>query len=185
MSQQAGHLVGDSGNRYAAEIEAAARAYPNVPESWIWAVIGAESSFRDIYRTWEPKVKEFAYGPMQVLASTGAGLGYSEEQLQTAAGSIAAGTALLSQLIGRIGMDFKRVYSAYNSGSPDKWTEGGQVAANVARAADWLSDFVRFVEDTGTEVGAAVGGPGWLLGGLVLLGLWYLSTQHGTRHAAA
>ena len=169
-------------DRYSSEIAAAARAYPTVPPEWIWAVIGTESSFRDIYRTWEPTVKEYAYGPMQVLVSTAADFGFNEGDLQTAAGGIAAGTALLAQLISRFGYDFQRVYSAYNSGNPDKFTISDQVRKNVARAVDWLSQYVP-AAPTLPEPAVAV--PGLLIGALVVAGLYYLSTHTHAHPEAA
>lgn len=147
-------------DRYNTEIESAAARY-GVPPEWLWAIIGAESSFRDIYRTWEPKVHEYAYGPMQVLQSTASDFGFTEEQLQTVQGGIDAGAALVADLMRRVGSDFNRMYSAYNSGDPEKWTISDQVKTNVLRAADWLARFAG-IDSGAPGAPAAAAVPGWL-----------------------
>lgn len=130
--------------RYDREVADAIAVYPTVPADWVKAVIGAESSFLDQDGdTWEPKVGGYAYGPMQVLLSTARGLGgalrnVTPEELRTPAIGILAGTGHLAQLIARYGYDFRRVYSAYNSGDPDRWSTSATVSGNVDRALGWL-----------------------------------------------
>lgn len=135
---------------YGAIVAEAARV-TGVPVHWINAVIGTESGdvrtfrFRELTEpTWEPNANEFAYGPMQILESTARGLGYSGpaiELIQPAV-SIPFGARYLAQLIGRYGgTDFRRIYSAYNSGRPDLWETSSQVRANVERALKWLHHF--------------------------------------------
>lgn len=138
--------------RYDAAIDAARLRYPLVPEAWVKAVIGTESSFQNIDRTWEGAVQEYSYGPMQVLESTAAALGIDRATLQTLYGSILAGTAYLAQLIGRYGLDFRAVYSAYNSGRPDGWSLSSQVRANVDRALGWLDQVNSDIYEAGAEI---------------------------------
>lgn len=116
-----------------AEIQAAASAW-NVPVSWIKAVIQTESAWNpDAYNPNDPTG---AYGLMQVLYSTAQALGYLGQPggLLDPATNINLGTKLLSQLRASYGDDFRRVYSAYNSGNPDLWQTSTEVAGNVARA---------------------------------------------------
>jgi len=114
-------------------ISASSATY-GVPVSWIRAVIQTESA-------WNPNAHNAAdptgaYGLMQVLYSTAQALGYTgpASGLYDPAININLGTELLSQLRNSYGDDFRRVYSAYNSGNPDLWQTSEQVAANVARA---------------------------------------------------
>lgn len=114
-----------------------------VPFVWIKAVIGTESSFQeDAYRA-EPQINDGSHGLMQILMRTARGLGYqgSVEGLYDPAVNINLGAKLLRELIDRFGGDFRRVYSAYNSGDPTKYTWDSQVAKNTARAEEWLRRF--------------------------------------------
>lgn len=117
------------------EIQSASATW-GVPVSWIQAFIKTESNWNpNAYRA-EPQISDGSYGLMQLLSSTAKALGYTG----TTAGlydpetNIDLGTKLMSQLIVRYGNDFRRVYSAYNSGNPDLWQTSEQVASNVARA---------------------------------------------------
>lgn len=107
-----------------------------VPVVWINAVILTESNGNPTAFRSEPKINDASYGLMQLLYSTAKALGYSgtSEGLYTPDVNIRLGAKLLGELRGRYGDDFARVYSAYNSGSPDKYKTNTQVAANVARA---------------------------------------------------
>lgn len=156
---------------YTAEIDAATELYPSVPPSWIFAFIGTETSFEDPPVTWEANVGEYSYGPMQVLLSTARGLGFSgsADQLQDPATNIQVGTADIAGLIALYGMDFDRVYSAYNSGRPDAYLTSNQVASNVARAQSWLSQYVEPVESLAG------------VGLLVAVGLLWLHFRAGQR----
>lgn len=147
-------------------VEAAAAAHA-VPAAWIKAVIGAETSFAvPAPRRWEPKVNEYAYGPMQILLSTARGLGFggTGADLEQPAINIDVGADYLSRIRGDYGNDFRRVYSAYNSGNPDRWLTSDQVRANVDRAMGWLGKF---------ETGAS--GFGLLV--ILAAGAWWWSTQ--------
>lgn len=127
-------------NTYDNLIEEAANTY-RVPFAWIKAVIGTESGFDpNAYRE-EPKIGDASYGLMQILYSTATSLGYkgNPQGLLEPRTNIMLGTKYLARLIERWGMDFKRVYSAYNSGNPDKYLTSAQVARNVERAVDWLN----------------------------------------------
>lgn len=147
---------------YDSEIADAAAAYPDVPADWIRAFIGAETSFNAPPDTWEPKAHEYAYGPMQVLLSTARGLGFpvGAAGLRDSAMNIMAGTALIHSWIPVVGDNFDRAYSAYNSGDPDRYLSSTQVAANVARAREWLN-----------RSGVAGGAFPWIVAAIV--GLWW------------
>ena len=138
-----------------------------VPEVWIKAVIQTESSFDpQAYRA-EPRINDASYGLMQLLSSTARGLGYTgtTDGLYDIDTNIRLGTQLLSDLIRRYGDDFRRVYSAYNSGSPDKWETSTQVQSNVERA---LRNLERFIQNEPLIV------TGGAAGALMILALmWY------------
>jgi soluble lytic murein transglycosylase-like protein len=131
------------------EIQTAASRW-NVPVSWIQAVIQTESSWNpNAYNASDPSG---AYGLMQILFQTAQSLGYTgtAQGLFDPATNINLGTELLGQLRVRYGDDFRRVYSAYDSGSPDLWVTSEQVAANVARALSALLKYTQ--ENPGSSV---------------------------------
>ena len=117
----------------------AARTY-NVPFDWIKAVIGTESNFDPRAYRAEPKIQDASYGLMQILYSTAKSIGYQGEPegLFDPKTNIMLGTKYLAKLIERHGMDFKSIYSAYNSGSPTRYLTSAQVGRNVERAVEWL-----------------------------------------------
>lgn len=130
--------------RYDGEIQNALQVYPQVPEAWLRAVIGAETSYNDVLQdTWEPNAGDFSYGPMQVLMSTARGLGYdvTPAELRSPAINILVGAALIASLLNTAGGHFERMYSAYNSGSADRYLSSDQVRSNVERALTWLGQF--------------------------------------------
>lgn len=147
-------------------IESAAAKW-GVPFAWIKAVIGTESNFDAYAYREEPRISDASYGLMQLLTKTARGLGFSgwEDDLYNPEINIDYGTKLLAQLRSRYGSDFKRIYSAYNSGSPDKWETSSQVAHNVARAEEWLA---QVIEDHPEAVLAAGGGAAILLLGVAV-----------------
>ena len=148
--------------------DAALRYY--VPESWIKAVIETESSWNpDAFRA-EPRINDASYGLMQLLYRTAKGLGYTgtKDGLYDPATNIDLGTKLLGNLRQRLGDDFQRVYSAYNSGNPDLWTTSKEVAANVARAVQYLTKWV--AAEAATLTASPSSGP--LAGLIVLVLLW-------------
>src|SRR6185436_19757705 len=111
-----------------------------VPAEWIKAVIEVESSGNP--NAYNPADPGGARGLMQIIASTARAYGVEDlAELFDPVVNIAVGTHLLSDLRRRYGDDFRRVYSAYNSGGPDKWTWSEQVAANVARALSALEGY--------------------------------------------
>ena len=121
------------------EVIAGAAARYDVPQSWIRAVIDVESA-------WDPDAvnpADPAFGLMQLIEPTARGLGFtgSLEELMIPEINIDLGSRLLGQLRESYGDDFRAVYSAYNSGNPDAWTFSEQVAANVGRAVDALSQY--------------------------------------------
>jgi soluble lytic murein transglycosylase-like protein len=141
----------------------------SVPFAWIKAVIGTESNFDpEAYRA-DPRIGDASYGLMQLLSRTAAGLGFRGDpaELFDPALNIELGTELLSQLRGSYGDDFRRVYSAYNSGNPDRWETSSEVARNVNRALDWLSRV-----SAESPVAVAASGAGLFF--LVLGGIWFL-----------
>lgn len=146
----------------------------SVPSAWIQAVIAQESSGNpSAYNGNDPSG---AYGLMQILYSTAVSLGYSGDPsgLFDPETNIDLGTNLLAQLAQSYGSDFAAVYSAYNSGSPTAYQTSGQVAANVASASSWLSQFAG-------DIGAAVTQNPDVDAGLVLAALiaGYLIFAHG------
>lgn len=153
------------------EIATSAQAY-NVPETWVRAVIETESSWRPMAYRAEPQINDASYGLMQLLMRTAKGLGYTgaPEGLYEPAVNIDLGTKLLGQLRRSYGDDFRRVYSAYNSGKPDTWQTSTQVAANVTRALGnlekWLTAEVSALTASPAGTGVAV------LVAFVLLWAW-------------
>jgi soluble lytic murein transglycosylase-like protein len=141
------------------EIANSAQLY-NVPETWVRAVIDTESS-------WNPNAHNAsdptgAWGLMQILYRTATAMGYTgaPEGLYDPAVNIDLGTRLLGQLRRAYGDDFRRVYSAYNSGKPDLWQTSAQVAGNVARALGnlekWLNTEVSTLTASPSGTGVAV-----------------------------
>lgn len=142
----------------------------SVPESWIRAVIDVESSWNP--NAYNPNDPTGAWGLMQLLYRTAQGLGYTgaPDGLFDPATNIYYGTKLLGQLRVQYGDDFKRVYSAYNSGNPDLWESSQEVYANVMRAMDALA---YYLEQAG-PVAVATGGAGLLIIGLLI---WLFSKR--------
>lgn len=140
--------MADARLKYSA-IVAPAAAAAAVPAAWVYAIIGAESGdvrtfqFRDIVEpTWEGKVGEYSWGPMQILESTARDMGFTGAAVDLTAPAVSIPFAV--KYVGRLARqfgDFRSVYSAYNSGNPDAWRSSSQVAANVARASTWLKHF--------------------------------------------
>lgn len=115
----------------------------DVPAPWIKAVIRVESNWNaNAYRA-EPRINDGSYGLMQVLLRTARGLGFAGDasELFDPVVNIPLGTGLLGNLRRQFGDDFRRVYSAYNSGDPDAWQTSAQVGANVARALAALAEY--------------------------------------------
>lgn len=115
----------------------------NVPFLWIKAFIGTESSFNPNAVRQEPTIADASRGLMQMLERTARGLGLEGpiDQLFDPAVSIFYGTKLMRELIDSYGTDFRRIYSAYNSGEPDTYLTSEKVAGNVQRAEEWLEKF--------------------------------------------
>jgi soluble lytic murein transglycosylase-like protein len=131
---------------YDAIVAEASQRY-QVPVSWINAVIETESSWNPNAYRYESKIKDASYGLMQLLGRTAIGLGFKGDvykDLYDPAVNIDLGTRDLAQLRNIHGDDFRRVYSAYNSGDPDLWETSKEVAAHVANAmgnlAKWGGD---------------------------------------------
>jgi soluble lytic murein transglycosylase-like protein len=147
---------------------AAAAARHGIPPAWVAAVIGTETSFViPAPSTWEPAVNQYARGPMQILLSTARELvpAIDAAALDDPATNIDIGAAYLRQLADRFGFDFSRVYSAYNSGNPDRYTDpSSATAGNVQRALQWLEQFTP-AETAGAGIlaaGAAAAAALWL-----------------------
>lgn len=153
---------------YEAEISQAAERY-NVPEAWIRAVIQTESSWNPNAYRYEERLKDASYGLMQLLGRTAIGLGFEGDvyhDLYDPALNIDLGTKDLAELRRAYGTDFRRVYSAYNSGNPDLWQTSKEVATHVATA---LANLERW--STTTPAGA-----GTLLL-LIAAGIWFLNRK--------
>lgn len=116
-----------------------AREVYGVPFAWVKAIIATESSFNpQAYRA-EPAINDASYGLMQILEGTARKIGFtgSRTDLYDPETNIMLGAKLLAtDIIPRCGMNFERVYSAYNSGRCD--STSSQVALHVARAVAWL-----------------------------------------------
>lgn len=161
------------------QIQLASAIY-DVPISWIQAVIQTESSWNPYAYRYEPKINDASYGLMQLLTSTARGLGYggTPDGLFDPDVNVDLGTRLLAQLRGRFGNDFTRVYSAYNSGSPDKWLTSSQVAAHVAVALQNLEQYtLEVVSDVAETVQQNQGGAA----AVFVLGLALLSLRNKRR----
>lgn len=106
-----------------------------VPATFVAAVIETESGGDPRAYRAEPQLQDASRGLMQLLYSTASGLGYGgvPDGLYDPDTNIFFGTKLLADLRRRYGTDPRRVYSAYNSGSPDRWLTSATVAANVER----------------------------------------------------
>jgi len=141
----------------------------NVPFHWIKAIIGAESNFNpNAYRE-EPAIGDASYGLMQILYRTAVEMGFTgrPENLFDPALNITLGTKYLAKLIEKYGSSsFERIYSAYNSGSPDKYLTSSQVARHVENAVAWLERVM-----TGNP--EAAGGLALLVAGVII----YLMTK--------
>ena len=153
-------------------IDASSREY-GVPVSWIQAVIQTESSWNpNAYNASDPGG---ARGLMQIIAATARAYGVTNlSDLFDPATNIDIGTHLLSDIaqglhvINWDSADFRRVYSAYNSGNPDKWETSSQVAANVQRALGALANWT--TSNPGTSSGI-----GLLLVGVVIWKVFFRS----------
>ena len=145
--------------------DAAARY--GLPFSWIKAVVATESNFDPMAQRSEPQINDESIGLMQLLTATARGLGFtgSIDELYDPWINIDLGARLLAQLKSRYG-SFRRVYSAYNSGNPDRWETSSQVLHNVERAEEWLA---RVIEEH--PEAAAAAGAGLLV--LLALGIWF------------
>lgn len=139
-----------------------------IPEAWIRATIATESNWDPRAFRAEPQIGDASRGLMQLLERTARGLGYrgDVDGLFDPETNIDLGTKLLAQLRARWGDDVRRIYSAYNSGRPDRWETSDQVRANVER-------FVRNLERVLREEPlVALGGSAGALVLLVLLWYW-------------
>lgn len=123
--------------------EASARY--RVPEAWIRAVIEVESGWNP--EAYNPNDPTGAWGLMQLLYRTAQGLGYEGDPtgLFDPETNIDLGAKLLGQLRIQYGDDFRRIYSAYNSGNPDLWETSTQVYNNVMRALEALQAYLPVV----------------------------------------
>jgi soluble lytic murein transglycosylase-like protein len=149
------------------DLIAQASAFYSVPVEWIQAVIETESSWNPNAYRYEAKIKDASYGLMQVLGKTAVGLGFEGDvnnDLYDPATNIDLGAHDLAQLRKSYGDDFRRVYSAYNSGKPDLWETSAEVGANVERA---LANLAKWTSDSGAGAGVL----------LVLIGItiWFLT----------
>jgi soluble lytic murein transglycosylase-like protein len=114
-----------------------------VPPEWILATIGTETSFRvPAPNTWAPAVGEYAWGPMQILLSTAASLGFegSGPDLAKPAINIPVGAAYLAKIRERTRGDFAATSSEYFSGDPTRYKTDKEVRRHVDRAEQWLVD---------------------------------------------
>ncbi len=144
-----------------------------VPADWIRAVIDVESNWDTFAYRAEPRINDASYGLMQLLNTTARSLGFTgqPEELYKPEINIPLGAQLLGQLRSKYGDDFRRIYSAYNSGSPDKWMTSSEVAKNTQRALDALERWVMKTAEEIVAVTPAVQTPA-LVALLVLILMW-------------
>jgi soluble lytic murein transglycosylase-like protein len=150
------------------EIIADASQRWNIPVPWIQAIIETESSWNPNAYRYEAKLNDASYGLMQILGKTAVGLGFKGDvyhDLYDPQTNIEVGTADLAQLRNSYGDDFRRIYSAYNSGNPDLWQTSQQVAANVERALGNLAKWSQANPATSGLVVLLLVGLVWLLTG--------------------
>lgn len=122
-----------------------------IPFEWIKAIAATESSFDSTAIRPEPRINDASYGLMQILTSTARGLGWrgtDPKDLLDPWVNVNLGAKLIAQLKAAYG-SFERVYSAYNSGKPDRYLTSSEVATNVNRALDWLN---RVITDIGESL---------------------------------
>jgi len=146
-----------------------------VPESWIRAVIQTESSFDPEAFRPEASIGDASYGLMQLLYRTAKGLGYqgAATGLYDPETNIMLGTKLLGTLRSKYGDDFRRIYSAYNSGRPDLWQTSKEVATHVAHAVSNLQQFITAeVGELTATVEESPGASASLAALIVLVLLW-------------
>jgi soluble lytic murein transglycosylase-like protein len=112
-----------------------------VPFTWLKAIIGTESSFDPWAMRAEPRINDASRGLGQLLMRTARALGYQgdEEGLFDLATNIDLAARLVAELVNRCGMDFRRVYSAYNSGGCETYLTSPQVQQHVHNAVAWLN----------------------------------------------
>lgn len=122
---------------FESQIEASASTWDVLP-TWIQAVIDVESDWNpEAYNVNDPGG---AYGLMQITGATAGLYGVTDlNSLFDPAINIDLGSHILHDLIASYGSDPRNVYSAYNSGDPEKWKTNGTVAANVQRFMDALA----------------------------------------------
>lgn len=96
-----------------------------VPSELVLAIITVESGGRAVI-TPEPKVNDFACGPMQVLVSTARSLGFKGDAYQLAKpeNSIEYGVRYLRYQLDRYGWNYTKAVSAYNAGRYTPLNEG-------------------------------------------------------------
>lgn len=114
----------------------------SVNPDYIRAIIQVESNWNP--NAYNPNDPTGAWGLGQILYRTAQGLGYAgpPDGLFDPATNIDLIAHLVHDLVNAYGDDFRRVYSAYNSGDPDLWETSAQVAANVQRAMEALQTFL-------------------------------------------
>ncbi len=127
-------------NEYDDLIRQAADAH-KVPFTWLKAIIGTESNFDPWAMRPEPKKNDASRGLGQLLLRTARALGYEgpEDGLYDPATNIDLTGKLLAELLGRCGTDFRRVYSAYNSGGCDNYLTNPEVQSHLNNALNWLA----------------------------------------------
>lgn len=143
------------------DIIASAAANYNVPQSWVRAVIETESNWNP--DAFNPSDPGGARGLMQITGPLAKMFGVDDVQrLFDPVVNIDLGARLLGQNRSRYGDDFRRVYSAYNSGKPDLYLTSAEVARHVERAVAALSRWADTVAEQ--HAGDLVG-----IGGLLVI----------------
>lgn len=101
---------------FAASVKSASSRY-NVPEALVRAIVRQETGYlRNPDKQASIVSPAGAVGVMQIMPSTGKGLGLSRADLNDPAKNIDAGTRYLSQLMQRFNNDIAKVAAAYNAG---------------------------------------------------------------------
>lgn len=115
LPQQQAATGGDNYD-FAASVKSASSRY-NVPEALVRAIVRQETGYlRNPDKQASIVSPAGAVGVMQIMPSTGKGLGLSRADLNDPAKNIDAGTRYLSQLMQRFNNDVAKVAAAYNAG---------------------------------------------------------------------
>ena len=138
---------------FSASVQRASSQY-NVPEALIRAVIRQETGWlRNPDRQATITSPAGAVGVMQIMPSTGKGLGLSRDDLNDPAKNIDAGTKYLSQLMRQFSGDIAKVAAAYNAGPGAVQKYGG--TPPYKETQDYVAKVTQYYKEYSNQVVAA------------------------------